>query len=319
MVPATLLSCAALALMPVIFRLNGKPHGEWPQFLGRFHPVMVHVPIGLILLVPLLEVAGRVRPALREASGLVLWLSVPACLVATILGFLLAYGSGDSEARVVRHMWGGIALTVVVALCAAVRSEWTSGVANSGASWAYLSLLVVAVVLMLWATHQGGSLTHGDRYLSEHAPKTLKQWPDWLSPRAGQMAAPDSFYAVQIQPVLNGHCVSCHGQSKVKGKLRLDSYDGLMRGGEEGAVVTPGNAETSLLFQRITLPADHKKFMPSEGKPRLQPHDIATIQAWIVGGASPIATSVKGFAVQATQTAPTVQVSQEPTKGSKTP
>lgn len=315
---ATLLSCVVLGVMPLIFRLDGKPHGEWLQFLGRFHPLVVHLPIGLILLLPLLELTGRTRPALREAAGLVLWLSVFACLIATILGFLLAYGSGDASARVTRHMWGGITLTIVVALCSVARSSWWSDLPNGGTQWVYPSLLPVAVVLMLWATHQGGALAHGDQYLTDHAPAVLKQWPRWLSSRADESAAPDSFYSAQIQPIMKANCVSCHGPSKVKGKLRLDSYARLMRGGDDGAVVTPGDAAKSLLFQRITLSADHKKFMPSEGKPPVQPREIAMIKAWIEDGASPTATSVKGFAMPATEPAPKIQVPQESTKASKT-
>lgn len=301
---ASLLGCLALVLMPIVFRLDGKAHGEWPQFLGRFHPVMVHLPIGLLLLVPLLELAGRIRPALREAAESVLWLAIPACVGATILGFLLAYGSGDAGVRVTRHMWGGIALTIVVVLCVLVRSATVSGLPNRVAQWGYPSLLSGAVVVMLWATHQGGSLTHGDQYLTEHAPASFKQWPNWLTPRGGESAAPGSFYAMQIHPILDANCVSCHGESKVKGKLRLDSYDRLMRGGEDGSVVTAGNAEKSLLFQRITLPVDHKKFMPSEGKPPLKPREIAMIKAWIEDGASPTAVSVKGFVTQTVEAAP---------------
>ena len=311
---AALVGCLGLGLMPVIFPLDGRQHGEWPQFLGRFHPMIVHLPIGLLLLVPLLEFAGRIRPALREAAGLVLWLTVPACLVATILGFLLAYGSGDAGVRVTRHMWGGIALTIVVVLCAVVRSESGIGLVARDFQLAYLSLMFVAVFLMLWATHQGGSLTHGDRYLTEHSPAALKQLPSWMSPREEVAAAPGSFYALQIHPILDANCVSCHGKSKVKGKLRLDSYGRLMRGGQDGAAVIPSDAEKSLLFQRITLPPDQKKFMPSDGKPPLTPRQIAMIKAWIEDGASPTAASVKGFAA-----APTGQVAQDPTKASKTP
>ena len=48
----------ALLLLPWLFKLDGKPHRDWQQFLGRFHPLVVHVPIGLIVLVPMLEIAG---------------------------------------------------------------------------------------------------------------------------------------------------------------------------------------------------------------------------------------------------------------------
>ena len=111
--PPLLLS-VALVLLPWLVKLDGKPHADWEQFLGRFHPLAVHLPIGFLLLVPLLEVAGRLRPALREAAGFVLGLTFASCLLALTLGVLLAYGSGDAGPGVTRHMAGGIALTIGV-------------------------------------------------------------------------------------------------------------------------------------------------------------------------------------------------------------
>jgi len=82
-------------------------------------------------------------------------------------------------------------------------------------------------------------------------------------------------------------CVGCHGETQAKGGLRMDSYDLLMKGGQDGPVIVAGNAAKSILFQRITLPTDHKQFMPAEGKPPLRGEEIAWIKAWIEQGASP--------------------------------
>jgi hypothetical protein len=280
---ASLVVSVMLLFLPSIFKLDGKPHADWQQFLGRFHPSVVHLPIGLILLVPVLELAGRSRPALLEAAAFVLSLSVLSCLLALTLGYLLAYGSGEAGAGVVRHMWGGIALTIAVGFCFLVR----------GAS-AYPYLLACVLVLLTWTAHQGGSLTHGDKYLTEYLPGPLKRL---ATVEAKAPEFPDSFYARHIYPVLDANCVSCHGASKVKGHLRLDTYDRLMRGGEDGAVIIPGNPDRSTLFKRITLPKDDKKFMPSEGKPPLKPEEIAWIKAWIQQGASPEVKTLVGINV----------------------
>ena len=80
----------ALILLPWLVRLDGRPHADWEQFLGRFHPLLVHLPIGFLLLIPALELAGRVRPALREAAGFVLGMAFASCLAALTLGVLLA-------------------------------------------------------------------------------------------------------------------------------------------------------------------------------------------------------------------------------------
>jgi mono/diheme cytochrome c family protein len=288
---ASFLVSIALLLLPFVFKLDGKTHADWQQFLGRFHPLVVHLPIGLILLVPLLELAGKYRPAMLEAAMFVLSLSVLSCLLALTLGYLLAYGSGDAGAGVARHMWGAIALTIAVLACALLR-------ASSGSPRGFYPYMLACVLLLLaWTAHQGGSLTHGNNYLTEYLPAPLKRFGVGTV-RAEASPFPDSFYAQHIHPIFDANCVVCHGAQKVKGRLRLDTYDRAMRGGEDGAVIIPEKPERSILLQRITLPPDQKKFMPSEGKPPLKPEEIAWIRAWILQGASPELKSLAGIYVR---------------------
>jgi uncharacterized membrane protein len=286
---ASLVLSLALVLLPWLFKLNGTQHADWQQFLGRFHPLAVHIPIGLIVLVPVLEIAGKFRPALREAAGFVLGLSFFSCLGTLALGYLLAYGSGDTGSGVTRHMWGGIALTICVLVCAMARPWWSSGSVPK----VYPALLTCMLLVLLWAAHEGGSLTHGSNYLTAYMPAPLKHvFMLGGTPGAG------SFYAKHINPILDTNCVSCHGQSKTKGGLRLDSYEQLMKGGKDGQVIVAGKPDTSLLLERVTLPADHKQFMPAEGKPPLRPEEIAWIRAWVQQGASPSATTLAGISIE---------------------
>jgi mono/diheme cytochrome c family protein len=283
---------AVLLLLPEIARLDGTRHADWLQFVGRFHPLAVHIPIGLMVLLPVLEIAGIFRPALREAASFVLGLAVAACLGTLILGYLLAYGSGDSGATVTRHMWGGIALAIGLMLCMLARPSWPN-VANG-----YLYPVSLALVLfaLLWTAHQGATLTHGSAYLTEYMPASLKR----LSLSTDAVAARDdnSFYGKQIHPIFDANCVACHGASKMQGGLRLDSYELLMKGGKDGPVVIPRDAQRSVLVERITLPADNKHSMPAEGRPPLKPDEIARIRAWIEQGASPAARTVAGVVVE---------------------
>jgi uncharacterized membrane protein/mono/diheme cytochrome c family protein len=287
-----LMLSVALLLLPHIFKLDGKPHADWQQFLGRFHPLIIHLPIGLILLVPLLEIGGRWRPALRESASLVLGLGFISSLGAMTLGYLLAYGSGDSGAGVARHMWGGIALTIGILLCLLTRPLWSSG----NAPRLYPALLGCELLLLLWTAHQGGSLTHGSNYLSEYMPPQLKHWVG-LGPLSGNAPVSGSFYAQHINPIFDSNCVACHGESKVDGGLRLDSYEQLMKGGKDGMVISAGAPDKSLLLVRVTLPAGHKHLMPAEGKPPLKPEEIAWIRAWVQQGASFSATSLAGVTI----------------------
>jgi uncharacterized membrane protein len=295
---ASLALSFVLLLLPFVLKLDGKPHADWQQFLGRFHPLAVHFPIALLILVPLLEIAGAFRPALREAAGFVLGLGFASCLGALALGYLLAYGSGESGPAVTRHMWGGICLSLGALICLLLRPAWFDR--SNGSSAIVLRLYPAALagllILLAWTAHQGGSLTHGADYLTKYMPAPLKHLASAGSATTDAQAE-GSFYAKHIHPILDANCVACHGESKTMGGLRVDSYDLLMRGGKDGAVILAGHSETSLLLQRITLPPSHKLFMPSEGRPPLKAEEISWIKAWIAQGASPTATKLAGVSV----------------------
>ena len=301
---AALLLSAALLLLPWLVKLDGKPHADWQQLLGRFHPLLVHLPIGLLVLVPVLEIAGAWRPVLREAVAFVLSLAFITSLGSLTLGYLLAYGSGEAGSTVTRHMWGGIALVIGIALCLLVRPPWSARTLP----FAYPLLLTCTLLTLAWTAHQGGSITHGRNYLTEYLPTSLKSLILGNSTQV-QVANPTSFYAKHIHPIFDANCISCHGESKKSGGLRLDSYDQLMRGGKDGRAIAPGNPDESLLLHRVTLPASHKQFMPAEGKPPLRAEEIAWIRAWIQQGASPTDATVAGISIREPQSdAPLIPV-----------
>jgi uncharacterized membrane protein len=283
--------CAGIfiAFLPLFFPLDGKPHADWLQFLGRFHPLLVHLPIGLIVLLPLLEFAGTKRQSLRDAAGFVLQIALATCVLSIIFGLLLAYGSGEIGTTVTRHMRGGIVLALELLLCIAVRSSWL----EAQRSHSYFLLLTAVLVTLAWTAHHGGSLTHGSDYLTHYMPPTVKRL---LAPSA-VLSHPNSFFARHIYPVLDTKCVACHGTNKEQGGLRLDSYESLMAGGKDGIVIAPRNPDGSLLLKKVTLPPNDPHFMPAEGRTPLTPEEIARIRVWVLQGASPDATSVPGILI----------------------
>jgi len=281
--------CAtALILLSLLFvPLDGRARADWLQFLGRFHPLLVHLPIGLIVLLPVLETWGLRRPSLREAAGLVLQLALATCLVAILFGLLLAYGGGESGSTVTRHLRGGILLAIELLFCMAVRRTWLQT-----RHWrAYFTLLAALLLTLVWTAHQGGSLTHGSGYLTHYLPPALKRY---VAPSAVS-SHPNSFFAKHIYSVLDTKCVSCHGTNKEQGGLRLDSYESLMTGGKDGIVIAPYNPDGGLLLRKVTLPPSDPHFMPAEGRTPLTPDEIARIRAWVLAGASPDAASVPGL------------------------
>jgi uncharacterized membrane protein/mono/diheme cytochrome c family protein len=292
------IGCIALAvLFYVALRRppDGTDHGALAQFIGRFHPLLVHGPIALILLVPILEIASAFPRGghLRQAAGLVLGLAAAVAVAAAIDGWLLAWSGGYSGRTVTRHMWGGISLAALCVAAAGVRR-----ISPERPPWAatYRLLLASIVLLMIWTSHEGGALTHGDTFLTQYMPDSLRSIFGVAKPRpkpapAAPSPASATVFAVRIAPIFNRNCVSCHGPEKVKGGLRLDSYAGLIKGGEDGLVIAPWLPQKSELYRRITLPPDDDDAMPSDGKKPLSPADIEQIQDWIAAGASDLQPS----------------------------
>ena len=97
-------------------------------------------------------------------------------------------------------------------------------------------------------------------------------------------------YEKDIKPIFDASCIKCHGNvRKVGGKLRLDSLAGVMRGGEDGKVIEPGNSAKSMLVQNIAHLGDEDDYMPPPknkmGLKQLSPEQIGLIRAWIDQGA----------------------------------
>ena len=78
-------------------------------------------------------------------------------------------------------------------------------------------------------------------------------------------AEPD--YLLAVKPLLQHHCYACHGALKQKGGLRLDTAAALLKGGESGPAVRPGEPSRSLLLERVQS-VDPDEHMPPkhEGK-----------------------------------------------------
>jgi hypothetical protein len=197
-------------------------------------------------------------------------------------------------------MGGAIAICICLMLCVLARPAW----ASSRQPRIYPALLTATLLALVWTSHQGGSITHGSDYLTHYMPASLR--PIFGAGSAAD-ARPDSFYAHHIHPVLDAKCVSCHGASNAKAGLRLDTYDAVIRGGHDGAVVSPGKPEASMLLARVTLPSSDKHFMPAEGRTPLTSDEINWIRAWIRAGASPSATTVPGVNIAADRSEPPPQ------------
>ncbi len=264
------------------------------RFLGRLHPLVVHFPVGFLLLAAILEfiTLKKFRSALRPGINLLVAAGAVSAAFSVVFGWFLS-GDGDYGADLLNiHKWTGIATACLggaslFLLYQILRKNQVKLIKS------YRGVLFVSALGVSVAGHFGASLTHGKDYLSSALPWS----PDYEAPKAGNfnMAAlkkdtgkltkqQEAELNVQVRAIFAHNCYKCHGSEKVKGELRLDSKAMVFKGGEDGPIVIPGNARESEIFKRITLPADHKDVMPAKGK-KLSEDDIAVINFWIQKGA----------------------------------
>ena len=281
-----LLLILLLFVLVIFLPPDGGERADWAQFIGRFHLLTLHFPIALILLVPLLELAGRSRhfSGLRASVNFVLALATFSAIVAAFLGWSLGRSGGYSGWLVTQHMWGGALVAALCWLCWMLHERFP----GQRLDFVYGFGLVVAVGLVSWTGYRGGQLSQGEDHLTEHMPETLRDWLGLPEEAKGPTAATaTSFFTVRVEPVFAAHCTSCHGPSKRKSHLRLDTYEGIMRGGKGGPVIKVGSAQGSELLHRVTLPVSDDKFMPPEGKRPLSADEVKLIELWVAAGASP--------------------------------
>jgi uncharacterized membrane protein len=292
---------------------------EFIWFVGRFHVLVVHLPLGILTLAVALEILVRFRPFKSLESALApVWIAgAVSALAAVALGFMHATEESFQDMDAVDdHRFAGVALALAACVTAILRTRMSPVAAwprwagreigarlynavqpffargalldrTYGKLW---GVPVAAVTLLMFVTgHLGGNLTHGDTYLVQYAPgpiRALAGLPPNAEPRPkpADLASADIYLDV-VQPALARRCSNCHNSSKTSGGLSLASYESLMKGGNKGAVIKSGNPAGSDLQRRIELTPDNSDFMPKEGKTPLNRYEMAAINWWIAQGA----------------------------------
>lgn len=96
------------------------------------------------------------------------------------------------------------------------------------------------------------------------------------------------FFETRIRPILSEECYKCHSHQadRVKGKLMLDSRDGLLLGGESGPAIVPGNPDDSILIQAIRYTDEDFQMPPKDHGGKLSDQQIADLTEWVRRGAA---------------------------------
>lgn len=243
-------------------------------FFGRFHPLLVHLPIGFLLLAMILQwLRGKERfvaivPAIRVAYAL----GAASALLSCMSGWLLAGDGEYDEATLDLHRWMGISVAVV-----SLAGLYFSG--KPGRLWKNIISICLFVLIMVTG-HLGGTLTHGEGFLTKGLFGSKKDSSTATrKPIANVQEA--VVYTDIIQPMLTEKCGTCHSAKKQKGGLRLDGKDWILKGGKDGEVYKAGNADASELYKRVVMDPLEEKHMPPKGKPQLTEQEVMLLHWWL--------------------------------------
>jgi uncharacterized membrane protein len=253
------------------------------SFFGRFHPLFVHLPIGFLCFAILVEILFRWKrnTDLQRMLPLLWLVTAISAVLSALSGYFLSQGGDYDEDVLAWHKYGGIGIAVLSVIICLVYTMPALNKISIGIPRTVL--VTISFVLLVLTGHWGGSLTHGRDYLTAGSGQE-EELAGARSLRISSLDSADVFDDA-VMPIFQAKCVSCHNPEKKKGELLLTSYEEILKGGKTRAGVVPGNIATSEVFRRITLPKDHKEFMPSNGKKPLSEMQTAILGWWIETGA----------------------------------
>jgi uncharacterized membrane protein len=256
------------------------------EFIGHLHPVIVHLPIGILLLGVFMMAYEHYSGAdFKTPISFAFLVGSISAVLACIAGWILSNSGEYDTVLVQKHQWTGIA-TATLGLLAYVLKQ-------------YRKILSILLTLLVFITgHYGGTLTHGENYLfnsnenantipsdtlkgaSKKITQTISNGKDSIS------IVKYNLYKDEVAPILKLRCYNCHAALKQKNGLRLDGEMFIKKGGKNGKIFVAGNAFKSPLYTSLLLPLDDEKHMPPKGKHQLNQNEILIIERWIKSGAS---------------------------------
>ena len=241
------------------------------KYLGNFHPVILHLPIGALYFTVFLVFFEKVlKQNFFTTIRIGLLFSFVFALLSCFLGYFLSLGSDYGENILNIHMWLGISTTLFIGFLLFLQK-------NKDYKRFFKPSFLVTIILLTVTGHYGGSMTHGEDFLA--FPEKKVEISVDLNERI-------NMYSDVVRPILDNKCIKCHNQNKSNGKLRLNDQEQMVFGGKSGPIFIPSNSNGSRLYSYLELPIDHKLHMPPIGNQQLDDHEVELIKYWIDSGAS---------------------------------
>ncbi|MEI8097900.1 MAG: c-type cytochrome domain-containing protein [Sediminibacterium sp.] len=258
------------------------------EFLGHFHPVIVHLPIGILVLAFILEF---LIPSKKIGTSIVveiaLLIAAFTLILSALFGWLLSF-TGEYNADILyKHKM----LAILLCICTSILWILKKFPEHFGKiTKGYPALFYCSFFLLLFTGHFGGSLTHGEDFLSlSNAFKNSKIQTNtnYLEEDSKDgLAVKNTVYDSLVRPILVEKCMQCHNSKKQKGGFQMQTYVLLMKGGKSGHPIVPNGIVNSEFIHRIQLDNNDEKHMPPKAKEPLTSAELNLIYWWINNGAS---------------------------------
>lgn len=237
--------------------------------LGRLHPLLVHLPIGILVVAFLMELYFRKKDS--EMVNHIITFTLAVAAASTVLsvasGWLLGEDGGYDGTLLFRHRWLAVALAIGSILLYIIKKYQKTWSKNM-----YLPLFIAVMGLLGLTGHYGGSMTHGEDYLYNNG--TTEKVVITNVDKA-------LVFNDIIMPILDNKCTGCHNPNKVKGGLIMTNREQLLKGGESGSLLIAEKGEAPRLVHHIKLPMEDEDHMPPKGKLQLTDQEIQLLEWWI--------------------------------------
>ncbi len=239
------------------------------QLAGRLHPVGLHFPLVLLLLVMVCDLLpAAAKPPEIFLQGL-RSITMFSAMVTAILGMLLYIEQSVAGDAVQYHKWLGVALALLSCAYCGAHAYLQERIPLFRVSAAALLILIIITA------HFGATITHGENFLTGPLQKNEIAIID-----TNKLTAWEAVY-----PILKTRCGDCHIGSVQKGGLSMNDSAAIMKGGKEGNCIVPGDSLHSQMVHRLLLPLSDKKHMPEADKPQPTLAEISLLISWIKAGA----------------------------------
>jgi Planctomycete cytochrome C len=236
----------------------------WLQASGKLHPVILHIPIGILVLFALFHFMFKNQINSQISKTFLLILALSASMTA-IFGFFLGQ-NGTDESLLNSHRNTGVIFSLLCYFAFAYYEVWSKNVLISNVT------LGTLLAMMSWVGHQGGTMTHGEDFLS-------------FSKKTEESKLANTVFDAHVMPIFKAKCLACHNDSKTKGGLNMSTIAKLIKGGKNGPIWKANDILHSKFLERALLPLESKEHMPPKGKSQLTDEEIKTLSNWVKEGA----------------------------------